>query len=138
MATAHPPILMFRAVLAFQTYTYATGATFPFLGFYIVAIPLTAILALLAVPDGVFVTPTRRGRYAPAPATTPSTRSTRIGHAAVALAFAIGLPVTAWGMSLPTYAPQEYALGAVLHPDPPASAPQGRRAQDRGDLFHRA
>lgn len=64
---------MFGAVLAFQTYTYATGATFPFLRFYIVAIPLTAILALLAVPDGVFVTPTRRGRYAPAPATTPST-----------------------------------------------------------------
>jgi hypothetical protein len=123
MATAHPPILMFGAVLAFQTYTYATGATFPFLGFYIVAIPLTAILALLAVPDGVFVTPTRRGRYAPAPATTPSTRPTRIGYAAVALAFAIGLPVTAWGMSLPTYAPQEYALGAVLHPDPAGVSP---------------
>lgn len=67
MATAHPPILMFGAVLAFQTYTYATGATFPFLGFYIVAIPLTAILALLAVPDGVLSRPrgvgdTRRPR----------------------------------------------------------------------------
>ena len=32
--------------------------------------------------------------------------------------FAISLPVTAWGMGLPKYAPQEYALGAVLAPDP--------------------
>ena len=111
------------------------GQTFPFLRFYIVAIPLTAILAMLAVPDGVFVTPTRRGRYAPAPATTPSTRPAWIGYAAVALAFAIGLPVTAWGMSLPTYAPQEYAWVRCCTPTPPASAPQGRRAPDRGDLL---
>ena len=59
------PILLYGAVLAFQTYTYATGATFPFLRFYIVAIPFAATLALLAVPDGAFVTPKRRGRYAP-------------------------------------------------------------------------
>ncbi len=39
-------------------------------------------------------------------------------YAAVALLFAVSLPVTAWGMGLPKYAPQEYALGAVLAPDP--------------------
>ena len=133
------PLMLYGAVLAFQTYTYATGATFPFLRFYIVAIPFAARLALLAVPDGAFVEPTRRGRYAPVPSSEPSARSTRFGYAAVALAFAIGLPVTAWGMSLPTYAPQEYALGAVLQPDPDRrQLPQGRRAEDRGDLLHRA
>ncbi len=118
------PLLMYGAVLALQTYTYATGATFAFLRFYIVAIPFAATMALLAVPDGVFVTPKRRGRYAPAPATAPSTRSTRISYAAVALAFALGVPVTAWGMGLPTYAPQEYALGAVLRPDPYDTSPR--------------
>ncbi len=39
-------------------------------------------------------------------------------YAPVALLFAVTLPVTAWGMGLPKYAPQEYALGAVLAPDP--------------------
>ena len=51
------------------------------------------------------------------------------GYAGVALAFAIGIPVTAWGMSLPSYAPQEYALGAVLHPDPYDTSP--RNAAER-------
>ena len=78
------PLLLYGAVLAFQTYTYATGATFPFLRFYIVAIPFAATLALLAVPDGVFVEPARRGRYAPVPSNDPSARSTRFGYAAVA------------------------------------------------------
>ena len=118
------PILLYGAVLAFQTYTYATGATFPFLRFYIVAIPFAATLALLAVPDGAFVTPKRRGRYAPGPATVSTTRPARISYATVALAFAIGIPVTAWGMSLPNYAPQEYALGAVLRPDPYDTSPR--------------
>jgi hypothetical protein len=36
----------------------------------------------------------------------------------VAVAFALAVPVTAWGMGQPKYAPQEYALGAVLAPDP--------------------
>ena len=71
------PILLYGAVLAFQTYTYATGATFPFLRFFIVAIPFAATLAMLAVPDGEFVTPKRRGRYAPAiPAGVAGTRWT--------------------------------------------------------------
>ncbi len=123
------PILLYGAVLAFQTYTYATGATFPFLRFFIVAIPFAATLAMLAVPDGEFVTPKRRGRYAPAiPAGVAGTRWTR-GYAGVALAFAIGIPVTAWGMSLPSYAPQEYALGTVLHPDPYDTSP--RNAAER-------
>ena len=68
------PILLYGAVLAFQTYTYATGATFPFLRFFIVAIPFAATLAMLAVPDGEFVTPNGAGgmrrrsrRESPAP-----------------------------------------------------------------------
>jgi hypothetical protein len=112
------PIAMYTAVLAFQAYTFGKGETFGFLRFYIVAIPFAATMAMLAVPDGKLATPKRPGKYAPAPATVPTTRPARLGYAAVALAFAIGLPVTAWGMSRPVYAPQEYALGAVLRPKP--------------------
>lgn len=114
------PLALFGAVLAFQTYSYAAGSTFPFLRFFIIAIPLTACLAMLAVPDGVFVAPTRRGRYAPPRATVAEPRHHRSAarYAAVAATVAIGIPVTIVGMAQPDYAPQEYGLGAVLKPDP--------------------
>ncbi|MHA3023548.1 ArnT family glycosyltransferase [Mycobacterium sp. BMJ-28] len=118
------PILMYGAVLGFQTYTFATGATFPFLRFYIVAIPFAACLAMLAVPDGKLVVPKRRGRYAPVDTEESSTRYGRFAHVPVAVAFAITIPVTAYGMSLPAYAPQEYALATVLSPDPDDVSPQ--------------
>jgi hypothetical protein len=40
------------------------------------------------------------------------------------LALAIGVPVAGWGMSLPHYAPQEYALAAVLNPAPDSVSPR--------------
>lgn len=118
-----PPVAVYGAALAFQALTFAAGSTFPFLRFYIIAIPFAACLAMLAVPDGAFATPKRRGRHAPAPSALPSTR-TRSGYAAAALALAIGVPVAGWGMSLPHYAPQEYALAAVLNPAPDSVSPR--------------
>lgn len=112
------PLAMFGAVLAFQTYSYATGSTFPFLRFFIIAIPLTCCLAMLAVPDGAFVTPTRRGRYAPATETEPPPRRSVARYVAVVAATAVCIPVSALAMAQPRYAPQEYGLGAVLNPDP--------------------
>jgi hypothetical protein len=113
------PIAIYGAALAFQAYSFASGATFPFLRFYIVAIPLTACLAILAVPDGQLVPATRRGNYAPAP-TVPErpSRAAWAAYVPVAAAFALAVPITAWGMGQQRYAPQEYALGAVLAPDP--------------------
>ena len=113
------PLGIYGAALAFQAYSYASGSTFPFLRFYIIAIPLTACLAMLAVPDGVLVEARRRGRYAPPRVDTqPPGRRAWPAYAPVALLFAVTVPVTAWGMGMPRYAPQEYALGAVLSPDP--------------------
>ena len=112
------PVAIFGAALVFQTLSYATGSTFPFLRFYIIAVPLAACLALLAVPDGVFAAARRRGRYAPAPAPVPTRRHSWLAYAPVAVLFAVTVPVTTWGMGMPRYAPQEYALGAVLSPDP--------------------
>ncbi len=118
-----PPVVIFGSALLFQAGTFAVGGTFAFLRFYIIAIPFAATLALLAVPDGVFVPPIRRGRHAPAPSAIPSTR-VRGGYAAVAAAFGVSAVVAAWGMSLPRYAPQEYALGAVVNPDPDSVSPK--------------
>ena len=113
------PLGIYGAALAFQAYSYASGSTFPFLRFYIIAIPLTACLAILAVPDGVLVAAQRRGRYAPPRVEAqPPRRRAWPAYAPVALLFAVTVPVTAWGMGMPRYAPQEYALGAVLSPDP--------------------
>ena len=112
------PLALFGAVLAFQGYSYAAGQTFPFLRFYIAAVPFSACLAMLAVPEREFVPAKRRGRHAPAPPDAPARRRGWLAYAPVALVFAVSVPVAAWGMSLPRYAPQEYALGAVLAPDP--------------------
>lgn len=118
-----PPLAIYGAALSFQALTFAAGSTFPFLRFYIIAIPFSACLAMLAVPDGAFVTPKRRGRNAPPRSHLRSTR-TRAGYAAVALALGVSVPIAGWGMSLPRYAPQEYALGAVLNPAPDSTSPQ--------------
>ncbi|MFZ0835774.1 MAG: hypothetical protein WAM92_22435, partial [Mycobacterium sp.] len=117
------PVALYGAVLSFQGYSYATGSTFGFLRFYIAAVPFAATLALLAVPDGALVPGKRRGRYAPPiPQPVPLSARRRWVFAAGALALAVSLPVTAWGMGQPKYAPQEYALGAVLSPQPDSVA----------------
>jgi hypothetical protein len=126
LALMVPPLAIFGAALAFQVLSYALGSTFPFLRFYIIAIPLTATIALLAVPDGVLVAPVRRGRHAPEPTAVPAPSASirRVGYAGVAMTFALCVPITAWGMSLPGYAPQEYALGAVINPAPDSVNPR--------------
>jgi hypothetical protein len=119
------PLSIYGAALAFQAYSYASGSTFPFLRFYIIAIPLTACLAILAVPDGAIVPAKRRGTYAPPlPQPEPRPRPAWVGYFPVAAAFALVIPVTAWGMGQPKYAPQEYALGAVLAPQPDSVSKQ--------------
>lgn len=111
------PLTMFGAVLAFQGFSYASGSTFPFLRFFIAAIPLTACLAMLVVPDGVLRQPRRRGKYAPPVVSEPSQRGPAARYVAAAVVVAVGIPVTMFGMAQPEYAPQEYGLGAVLNPD---------------------
>ena len=63
--TLFVPLALYGGVLAFQAYSYASGSTFPFLRFYIAAIPFAAALAMLAVPERGFAPATRRGKYAP-------------------------------------------------------------------------
>lgn len=112
------PLGMFGAVLAFQALSYAQGSTFPFLRFFIIAIPMAATLALLGVPDGVMARAKRPGKYAPVVPNPTGRRRPVSTYVAVAATLAVGIPVTVVGMSQPSYAPQEYGLAAVLAPDP--------------------
>lgn len=122
------PVLIFGAVLAFQAYSYASGSTFGFLRFYILAVPMAATVAVLLLPARTCTITKRRGKYAPAQSLSPSRHPAprhRISRApkwpalvAAALLLAVTVPSSAWGMSKPHYAPQEYALGAVLAPEP--------------------
>jgi 4-amino-4-deoxy-L-arabinose transferase-like glycosyltransferase len=113
------PLTVFGAVLAFQVYTFSRGSTFPFLRFYIIAIPFAAAMALMWAPDGALRVPTRRGRYAlqPAPATMTRAQPSWV-YVVPALVLAVSIPVAGFGMAQPKYAPQEYGLGAVVDPDP--------------------
>jgi hypothetical protein len=114
------PLALFGGVLGFQAYSYASGSTFPFLRFYIAAIPFAACLAMLAVPEGAFVPAKRRGKYAPAVRDVVAPQRKWLAYVPVALVFGLTAPAAGLAMSLPEYAPQEYALAAVLHPNPNA------------------
>ncbi|MGE2728551.1 ABC transporter [Mycolicibacterium vaccae] len=113
------PLSVYGAALTFQAVSYATGSTFPFLRFFIVAVPLATSLAILSLADGAVRVPTRPGRYAQlsALAIAPA-RHSRRAYVPVAALLALSIPVTAWGMGLPRYAPQEYALGLIVAPEP--------------------
>ena len=123
MAMLVPPLSIFGAALAFQSVTYALGGTFGFLRFYIIAIPFAATMALLAVPDGVFVPPIRPGRHAAPASPVPATRI-RAGYRPVAALFAVSLIAAGWAMVQPRYAPQEYALESIVDPEPDSVSPK--------------
>ncbi|WP_109332920.1 ArnT family glycosyltransferase [Rhodococcus oxybenzonivorans] len=107
-------VVVLASVLGFATYSYARGMTFPFLRFYLCALPLMAVLALQLVPAGDPLVERRRGpsgfvraRFAGAP-TVP---------AALAAALVVLTPaVTGASMLSPTLSSQQYALRSVVFP----------------------
>jgi len=107
------PLAIFGAVLAFQVYTFSKGATFPFLRYYIIAIPFAAAVTFFCVPNGPLREPTRRGNYA-VPESDPPQRPRRWAYVAPVLILAVCAPVAGFGMSSQKYAPQEYGLGALF------------------------
>ncbi|MFD4183768.1 ABC transporter, partial [Rhodococcus sp. NPDC058514] len=106
------PTLLFGSVLAFQTYSYVTGVTFPFLRFYICVIPLMAVYALQFSPARGTLPSRRPGAYA----SPRDVRQPRIPVAALVavLALAVSIPITLAGMSSRHLSVQQYALGALF------------------------
>lgn len=110
------PLLLCGAVLAFQTFSYVSGSTFAFLRFYMGAIPLAAVLALTISPVRGEPPSRRPGRHSAAP---ESRRAVPVIGLIVTVALlAVSVPLTTLGMNNQLLAVQEYALGAVLHPQP--------------------
>uniref|UniRef100_UPI003D93F5E9 ArnT family glycosyltransferase n=1 Tax=Gordonia sp. B7-2 TaxID=3420932 RepID=UPI003D93F5E9 len=116
-----PTVLLIGAVLAFQILSYSRGSTFGFLRFYITVIALAAIVALLAVPARRTAPVRRPGVYAAMPVVESRRRPVTIMGIAAVVTMLVAIPVTAWGMTSPKYAPQEFALTAVVAPRPDSS-----------------
>lgn len=122
------PLLLCGAVIGFQAYAHSRGETFGFLRFYIAAIPLAAILAIQIAPTRGRLHSRRPGRHAAATSAVIM-RVPTVAMVAVLLASAISLPLTAWGMTSARMAPQEYALGAIVRPNP--DDPSDRASKQR-------
>ncbi|WP_280418757.1 glycosyltransferase family 39 protein [Nocardia carnea] len=109
--------IVFGAVLAFATRNYMTGTTFPFLRFYISAIPLMVVLACQLVPPRGHVPARRPGRHHRPRRTVPGRRV--LAPAVIAAVLVLATPlVTGVLMLSPTLSIQQYALQEIVFPDP--------------------
>lgn len=105
--------LILAAVLAFAALAYLRGLTFPFLRFYISAVPLAAVLAVFLVPRAGVVGARRPGPHAVTrPADTVG--RTALIPAAVVTLLVVGLPISAVGMMSPTLSQEQHALRVAL------------------------
>ncbi|MFD4295069.1 glycosyltransferase family 39 protein [Rhodococcus sp. NPDC058532] len=124
------PTLLFGSVLAFQTYSYVTGVTFPFLRFYICVIPLIAVYALQFSPARGPLPSRRPGAYT----RERDVRQPRLPVAALVatLALAASLPITLAGMAHRQLSVQQYALGVLFGggEDDPAEQAKQRAIMD--------
>lgn len=111
------PVIVIGSVLAFQIVSYAQGSTFGFLRFYITAVLIQAIVAILAVAGRGRVPARRPGLRASGFIPQPSRRvgSALLGVAGV-VAMGVAVVSTTRGMQSPRYAPQEFALAAIVGP----------------------
>ena len=133
------PVTMYGAALAFQAYSYASGSTFPFLRFYIIAIPLTACLAMLAVPEGQLIATTRRGNYAPPQQPPDIVRRRRAAYLPVAAASRSRCLSPRGGWASPSMRGRNTRLGAVSGTGSgQRQCAEGPRTPHRRHLLHRA
>lgn len=115
------PLPLIGGVLLFQIYSYSKGSTFGFLRFYMTVILLAAIIALLAVPARRVAPRRRLGPHAQIPpVVTGHRRQIRALTAIAIVTMVVAIPVTAYGMTSPKYAPQEFALQSIVMPNPDA------------------
>ncbi|WP_328395255.1 ABC transporter [Nocardia sp. NBC_00416] len=108
--------VVFGAVLVFATRNYMTGTTFPFLRFYMSAIPLMIVLACQLVPVRGEVPARRPGRHRRPRVTAPGAR---LAPAVFATAVVLVTPVITGALMMsPTLSVQQYALQEIVFPDP--------------------
>lgn len=108
--------LVLVAVLAFAALTYLRGMTFPFLRFYISAVPLVVVFAVFLTPRSGGVHARRPGPRAADRNRDEVGRTPAIPAAALVLLLA-GLPISAVGMLSPTLSQEQHALRVAIAPD---------------------
>ncbi|SEC22672.1 Dolichyl-phosphate-mannose-protein mannosyltransferase [Rhodococcus pyridinivorans] len=106
------PFVVFGAVLGFAALSYARGMTFPFLRFYICAIPLLAVWVVQLAPRRGLLTARRPGPHA-VPRTEDPSGAAPLG----AVLLVCSLPVTFVAMGSPTLSQEQHALRTALFPD---------------------
>lgn len=122
-------LLLPLAVLVFASLTYMQGMTFPFLRFYIIAVPLVVLGAVFIAPRrGVM--PSRRLGPWPAERVVDPTRRVRPVSVLVVLAVVAGLPVSAAAMLSPELSQEQHALHAAVVPGLGYSEPGLRQEQE--------
>ncbi|GAF47048.1 dolichyl-phosphate-mannose-protein mannosyltransferase [Rhodococcus wratislaviensis] len=109
-------VVVLASVIAFATLSYMRGLTFPFLRFYICALPLMAVLAFQLVPPGGPLVERRHGPHGFARRVVVGSRSV---PAALAVALVVFTPVATGALMVsPTLSDQQYALESVVFPAP--------------------
>ncbi|WP_200863219.1 ArnT family glycosyltransferase [Rhodococcus ruber] len=107
------PFVVLGAVLAFAALSYFRGMTFPFLRFYLAAVPLAAMWVVQLAPRRGQLRARRLGAHATA-------RLEDRGSLAPvgALVLAVSVPVTFVAMGDANLSQEQHALRTVLFPDP--------------------
>ncbi|WP_295647554.1 ABC transporter [uncultured Dietzia sp.] len=122
-------LLLPLAVLAFATLAYLRGLTFPFLRFYIIAVPLLVLCAVFLAPRHGRMRARRPGPRPVDRADDPSRWTAPVSAIAV-LAVVAGLPVSAAAMLSPELSQEQHALHAAILPRLGYSDPELRREQE--------
>lgn len=117
------------AVLAFAVTAYLRGMTFPFLRFYIIAVPLIVLCAVFIAPRRGRM-PSRRPGPLPVERVDDATRATVPLSLTGALAVVVGLPVTAVAMFSPELSQEQHALRTAVVPWYGDPAPELRLEQE--------
>ncbi|WP_333619609.1 ArnT family glycosyltransferase [Dietzia sp.] len=105
-------LLLPLAVLAFATLTYFRGMTFPFLRFYICAIPTVVLCGILLSPRGGAFSARRAGEHAVA---RPDERPHRQRGLEVlaALLLVAGIPIGLYAIGEPNLSNEQHALRSI-------------------------
>ncbi|WP_244899305.1 ABC transporter [Rhodococcus zopfii] len=114
--------MILLAVLGFAALAYFRGLTFPFLRFYLCAVPLLAAAAVFLAPRSGQPPARRPGAHMrPRPADPPNPAGLLQGVGAAGLV--LGLPIALTAMFSPTLSQEQHALAAisVLGQDQPAA-----------------
>lgn len=108
-----PPLMLLGSVLAFQVVSAASGTTFGLLRFFIVAVLMAAVLALLVPFTSGDVSSRRPGRHPWSGGTQRPLYRPRTSALASLVLVVLGTTSTTVAMTEQRWAPQEYALAAL-------------------------